>query len=246
MKIVGLDVGEKRIGVSRADSDTRIAVPVGFIEVNGAEWQEIARVARLNNTNLFVLGMPRSNEGNETAQSVFVRNFAKTLTEKIPGARIKFQDESLTSVMAEERLKASGKRYEKGDIDAEAATIILQDFLESLGNAPQVDNNAGAAPTEGEAPENEENSGIGGSIKTAIAGAGGAVSNVAKKEAGKAKLNSAKVKHKVKTSTKMISGFGILIILIAGAVGGYFVVNHIREENARKRAEEYARLEAEM
>ncbi|MBR2709297.1 endolytic transglycosylase MltG [Candidatus Saccharibacteria bacterium] len=245
MKIVGLDVGEKRIGVSKADSDTRIAVPVGFIEVDGTEWQEIARVARLNNTNLFVLGMPRSNEGNETAQSVYVRNFAKVLTEKIPGARIKFQDESLTSVMAEERLKASGKKYEKGDIDAEAATIILQDFLEGLGNASQVNNAANADLAEDNASDTE-NSGLGGNIKTAIVGAGSAVGNVAKKEAGRAKLNSAKVKHKVKTSTKMISGFGILLILIAGAVGGYFVVNHIREENARKRAEEYARLEAEM
>ena len=43
---------------------------------------------------------------------------------------IVFQDESLTSVMAEDRLKASGKPYEKGDIDAMAATIILQDYLE--------------------------------------------------------------------------------------------------------------------
>ena len=45
MRIIGLDVGEKRIGVAKADSSTRIAVPVGFIEVNGSEWQEIARLA---------------------------------------------------------------------------------------------------------------------------------------------------------------------------------------------------------
>ena len=57
MRIIGLDVGEKRIGVARADSDTRIAVPVGFIDVDGSEWQEIARIARLNNTNFFVLGL---------------------------------------------------------------------------------------------------------------------------------------------------------------------------------------------
>ncbi len=143
MKILGLDVGEKRIGVAKVDTSTRIAVPVGTIEVNGSEWDELSRLCRLNNTNLLVLGLPRSNEGNETAQSAYVRNFAKILSEKIPGARIKFQDESLTSVVAEERLKKRKKKYEKGEIDAEAASIILQDFVESFRESsstpPEVD-----------------------------------------------------------------------------------------------------------
>ncbi len=132
MRILCLDVGEKRIGVAKADSSTRIAVPVGFITVDGSEWQEIARLARLNNTNFFVLGLPRSNDGNETKQTEYVRNFAKNLVVKLPEAKIRFQDESLTSVMAEERLKSRKKRYEKGEIDAEAASIILQDFLEGV------------------------------------------------------------------------------------------------------------------
>ena len=99
MRIIGLDVGEKRIGVARADSGTRIAVPLGFVTVDGSEWQELAKIARVNSTNLFVLGLPRSNEGNETAQSAFVRDFAKKLLAAIPGARVQFQDESLTSVV---------------------------------------------------------------------------------------------------------------------------------------------------
>ncbi len=135
MKIIGLDVGEKRIGVAKVDSNTRIAVPVGFVLNDGSEWQEIGRIARLNNTNLFVLGLPRSNEGNETKQSEYVRQFARTMLEKIPDAKIRFQDESLTSVEAESRLKQRKKKYEKGDIDAEAAAIILQDFVENPQNA---------------------------------------------------------------------------------------------------------------
>lgn len=132
MKVIGLDVGEKRIGVAKADSNIRIAVPVGFISVDGLEWQEIARIGRLNGTNLFVLGLPRSNEGKETAQSQYVKKFAQELKKRVPGAKIRFQDESLTSVLAEERLKQRKKNYQKGDIDAEAASIILQDFLESF------------------------------------------------------------------------------------------------------------------
>ena len=132
MKIIGLDVGEKRIGVAKVDSDTKIALPVGFVEVDGTEWEQIAKIARLNSTNFFVLGLPRSNEGNETKQTLYVRRFATTLTSKIPGAKIRFQDESLTSVEAEDRLKKRQKKYQKGDIDAEAASIILQDFIEQF------------------------------------------------------------------------------------------------------------------
>ncbi|MBQ3309315.1 endolytic transglycosylase MltG [Candidatus Saccharibacteria bacterium] len=133
MKLIGLDVGTKRIGVAVADSGVRIAVPTTTINVkNGAEFSEIAHLARQNNTNWFVIGMPRSNNGNKTAQSSYVENFAKTLSEAIPGAKIRFQDESLTSVEAENRLKSRKKTYAKEEIDAEAAAIILQDCIEHL------------------------------------------------------------------------------------------------------------------
>ena len=133
MKVIGLDVGEKRIGVAQADSATRIAVPVGFILADGTEWEKLRQFSARFNTSLFVVGLPRSNEGNETAQSQYARGFAQRLVVEIPGAKVQFQDESLTSVVAEERLKARKKNYDKGEIDAEAAAIILQDFLEGLG-----------------------------------------------------------------------------------------------------------------
>ena len=137
MKIIGLDVGERRIGVAKVDLETRIAVPIGFVLVNGSEWEEIAKIARLNNTNWFVLGLPRNNSGLETQQTLFVKNFAKILLGKIPDAKIRFQDETLTSVEAEERLKRRKRAYEKGEIDAEAATIILQDFVEGFKKPSQ-------------------------------------------------------------------------------------------------------------
>lgn len=130
MRIIGLDVGTKRIGVAKADTSVRIAIPNGFVLVNGQEIPEILRIARLNDTNFFVVGLPRSNDGNETAQSAYARKFADTLAASMPDARIYFQDESLTSVVAEERLKKRKKNFEKGEIDAEAASIILQDFIE--------------------------------------------------------------------------------------------------------------------
>ena len=235
MRVIGLDIGEKRIGVAKADSSTRIAVPVGFVEVNGNEWQELDKIARLNNTNFFVLGLPRSNEGNETAQSLYARNFAKKLTEMIPGAHIKFQDESLTSVVAEERLKARKKKYEKGDIDTEAATIILQDFLESYTvSAAQKET---VPQTTGKASKVEN-------VKTAVADAGETVTNMTKKGADKVRLKTKKAKHKMKTATKWTSGIIILVIVGLLVAGVSLLV--IREIRRRERQEYYAEQERKM
>ena len=171
MKVIALDVGARRIGVARADSSVHIAVPHGYIIVDGDEMNEIARFARVYGSNLFVIGLPRNNQGMETAQTTYVRNFAKALKEYLPDAKIRFQDESLTSVEAERRLKASGRRYDRGDIDAEAAAIILQDFLDELKDNKIKDAPSKAAPkaqksskptsskaTRGDSPKSEKKS----------------------------------------------------------------------------------------
>lgn len=135
MRIIGLDVGTKRIGVAKADTSVKIAIPDGVVMVQaGREFAEIAKIARNYGAEHFVIGLPRSNDGNETAQSKYVRNFARTLTQTIPHAKIRFQDESLTSVQAKTNLKQNGKTIYKnqGEIDTEAACLILQDFLESF------------------------------------------------------------------------------------------------------------------
>ncbi len=242
MKVICLDVGEKRIGVARADSATRIAVPVGYINVDGSEWNEISRIARTQNTNLFVLGLPRSNSGNETAQSLYVRNFAKTLATKIPGARIKFQDESLTSVAAEERLKARKKKYEKGDIDTEAATIILQDFLETIKNVAETPVKIAQNSKPKSTPTNSTTS----FVKNTAKEVSETMTGITKKEANKAKLNAHIVKHKMKTTTKTFISLIILAVVIGVAVGGVYLVKFIKDERAHQRAEEYAKIEAEM
>lgn len=131
MKLMALDVGTRRIGVAKADSKVRIAIPYTAIEVDeGGEFQKIASLIKAWGVDGLVIGLPRSNEGRETKQSAYVRNFAKELRVHIPDVKICFQDESLTSVEAEKRLKGRKKGYKKGDIDSEAAVIILQDFLE--------------------------------------------------------------------------------------------------------------------
>ena len=241
MKIIALDVGEKRIGVARADSATRIAVPVGYIAVDGSEWQEIAKIARLNNTNFFVVGLPRSNEGKETAQSMYVRQFAKKLSEKIPGIRIRFQDESLTSVIAEERLRARKKRYERGEIDAEAASIILQDFLESL-RSEQAFNDT-LTDVRPKPSSSSKVAKVATGVKTAVAEAKDNATNITKKEADRVKLNAKKARHKMKTATKWITGIVIIAILALAVTGIAFF---IRDQRYKEYEEFFAKQEAQI
>lgn len=127
--IISLDVGEKRIGVALADLGVKIAVPYDTFPVNGAEVQSIADLVAREKAHLIVVGYPRNQAGEPTKQTAYVEEFTKKLAD-IP-AQIEFQDESLTSVMAEERLAAHGRPYRKSDIDAQAAAIILQDYIET-------------------------------------------------------------------------------------------------------------------
>lgn len=123
-----LDVGEKRIGAAVGDDTVKIAVPFDTISVDGNELERIARLVVDENVNTVVVGYPRNQAGEPTAQTEYVEEFAKQLEDIAP--KLVFQDESLTSVLAEQRLKSYGKPYEKGDIDAQAAALILQDYLE--------------------------------------------------------------------------------------------------------------------
>jgi len=127
--LVCLDVGEKRIGVAVADPGVRIVVPFETVIVDGQELVAIAAIMQQQDTNTIVVGYPRNQQGDTTAQSVYVEQFAKKLNEL--GYTVEFQDESLTSVLAEQHLKESGKPYTKGDIDRHAAALILQDYVEA-------------------------------------------------------------------------------------------------------------------
>ena len=79
-----------------------------------------------------VVGLPRGLDGHETPQTLAVRRFCDDILWRKLKIEPIFQDEAGTSSVAEDRLKASGKPYPKGAIDAEAATIILQDYLDTL------------------------------------------------------------------------------------------------------------------
>lgn len=127
--ILALDVGGSRIGVARADTMMRIAQPLKTVLVDGSELAHIKELVAQLRPVVIVVGYPRNQSGDTTEQTRVVERFAATLDPL--GVPVAFQDESLTSVIAEQRLKERRTVYTKADIDAEAATIILQDYLES-------------------------------------------------------------------------------------------------------------------
>ncbi len=125
---LGLDIGGKRIGVAQADSEVRIAFPLCTVEVDGLEINRLRELVAEAQPSALVVGYPRNQQGEITAQTKEVERVAAELeTLKVP---IMFQDESLTSVLAEQYLKRHNKTYTKADIDAHAAAIILGDYLE--------------------------------------------------------------------------------------------------------------------
>jgi putative Holliday junction resolvase len=127
--IVCLDVGAKRIGVAVADTNVRIAVPFETVDVDGNEIEAIINIIATERADTLVIGYPRNQSGETTAQTEYVETFAKKLEGTVE--HIIFQDESLTSVIAEQQLAVHKRPYSKADIDAQAAAIILTDYLEA-------------------------------------------------------------------------------------------------------------------
>lgn len=125
--LIALDVGTKRIGVAAADSTVPVAVPLTTIEVDGSELEAVRAIVTDRTVDTVVVGYPRNQAGDATEQTVVSETFGRQVA---AFAAVEYQDESLTSVMAEGRLKAMGKPHTKADIDAYAAMIILQDYLE--------------------------------------------------------------------------------------------------------------------
>ncbi|HEX8731118.1 MAG TPA: Holliday junction resolvase RuvX [Ktedonobacterales bacterium] len=136
--ILALDVGEARIGVAVSDALELIATPRPLIRrtSTAAALAAIAQVVEREGAELIVVGLPVSFDGQLHAQARAIQAFAAKLRARVAPPII-FADETLSSVRAEERLRAAGVRPERirERIDSEAAAIILEDTLEQRRRA---------------------------------------------------------------------------------------------------------------
>jgi putative Holliday junction resolvase len=132
MRIIGLDLGEKRIGVAAADDRTPIAIPVGTVGAYGDAVGAVSRVIDEQQADEVVIGLPLSMTGAIGPQAQRAMDVVEALRERL-GVPVHTWDERLTTVQASRSLGASrrGGREPKGARDAVAAAIMLQAFLDS-------------------------------------------------------------------------------------------------------------------
>lgn len=137
-RTMGLDVGERRIGMAIADELGMIASPAGVVQRGEGDLLRILETARVQGASVVVIGLPTGMSGREGPQAATVRAFAGTLASASDGSlEIVFWDERLTSAMAERALEAQGRKKNRrtGEIDAMAAAVILQGYLDSERNS---------------------------------------------------------------------------------------------------------------
>lgn len=127
--LLGLDVGAVRIGVARANAIARIAEPLKTVTNDDVVVQALEEIIATEHVTTVVVGLPQNRNQEDTDQTRFVRDFVKKL-QKTVSAEFVFQDEADSSIKAEAILRQRGKAYAKEEIDAEAATLILQDYIE--------------------------------------------------------------------------------------------------------------------
>ena len=133
---LGIDFGEKRVGLAISDKSNLIASPfktINYINKNDLVSQ-IEKIVIENNIKNFVLGLPINMKGEDTAQTKTVRKFKESLSSlDLP---IIYEDERLSSISAKNSLILQNIKtgHNKPEIDKTAAAIILQQYLDKNSN----------------------------------------------------------------------------------------------------------------
>lgn len=133
-RLMGVDYGNVRIGISMSDLLQIIASPFETYQTRSEseDLEHIAKLAKDNQVETIVIGLPLNMDGTEGDRAEKTREFGEKLC-KCVEAKVVYQDERLSSVTAEDILIESGVRREdrKKVIDKLAATIILRTYMES-------------------------------------------------------------------------------------------------------------------
>jgi putative Holliday junction resolvase len=134
MRIIGLDLGEKRIGVAAADDRTRVAIPVTTVSVAGDEVQTVVNLVHDERADALVIGLPLTLSGALGPQAQHVLDVVEQLRARL-AIPVHTWDERLTTVEAS-RARTGPRRGKSARTaiagrDAAAAAIMLQAFVDS-------------------------------------------------------------------------------------------------------------------
>ena len=140
MRVLGIDYGARRIGLALSDATATLASPWRMLQRPPSEAETlrllIGEITTLKNQDdgleAVVVGWPRRLDGSATDQTPIVETFARSLKAQID-VPVVLQDERLSSTEAESRLARREKdwRKRKQQLDAAAAAVILQDYLDN-------------------------------------------------------------------------------------------------------------------
>ncbi len=149
MRVIGIDYGRKRVGLAMADPFRMFAQTIGTYSPDLA-LIELLRINRESGIELIVMGWPLNLDGEENAVTQWVQEYIRRIEKKLPGVPVVKYDERYSSRRASSALVDAGikkkARAKKGRLDAAAAAIILQDYLDEVGddhttNDPSADGN---------------------------------------------------------------------------------------------------------
>ena len=133
-RILGIDYGEKRLGIAISDDTNTIVTPIEHVNNNKDIFNTINQLIAKYNVKTIVVGLPINLDGSHSKSSKIVINFSNRIKKSL-SVKVHMIDERLSSIEAENKLRESGKkptRYrniDRGIIDSAAAAIILESFI---------------------------------------------------------------------------------------------------------------------
>ena len=135
MNLLAIDHGDKRMGIAVSDSLGMLAHPLEFINAQPFEkfLERLKEILVERETEQIIVGMPRNMDGSIGPQALKVEDFVATLKKSVVIPVLTW-DERLTTVMAEDKLREAGLnvREAKKRVDASAAAVMLQDYMDSI------------------------------------------------------------------------------------------------------------------
>ena len=132
MRVLALDIGDKRVGVAVSDPRGRVATPVKVLDASALrDPRAVASLVEEYEAECVVIGLPLSLDGEEGPQAQRVRKIGARLAQGLR-VEVEYADERMSSVQAKRALREGGlaERAQRGRVDMLAAAIFLQGYLD--------------------------------------------------------------------------------------------------------------------
>ena len=133
MRVLALDIGDKRVGVAVSDPRGRVATPVKVLDASAIrDPHAVASLVEEYEAECVVIGLPLSLDGEEGPQAQRVRKIGARLAQGLR-VEVEYADERMSSVQAKRALREGGlaERAQRGRVDMLAAAIFLQGYLDA-------------------------------------------------------------------------------------------------------------------